>query len=134
MMSEHTRKFMDALQEAERTGESSRLVALFEEHAKLSKLARPDAQRGAVAFWGEYLSAFEEIRSTFTDVAEEGNLAVLEWTSQVRLPHGRYADYAGVSVLRWRDGKVSDFRTYYDTAAFVSPTAEGSLGARDETN
>ena len=130
MTSERTRQFMGALQDAERTGDPADLVALFDEEARLSKLARPDG-RGAAEFWGEYLSAFEEIRSTFTDVAEEGDLAVLEWTSEVRRPGGQPAGYGGVSVLRWREGKVSDFRTYYDTAAFVSPLhAQAEAGAR----
>ena len=62
------------------------------------------------------------VRSEFSRVQEVGGLGVLEWTASGRLPGGREIPYRGVSLLDVQGGKVSAFRTYYDSAAFVVAT------------
>lgn len=118
------RRFMEALQGAERTGEVGPLVELFADDAELSKLAGVEPRRGregAIQFWRDYLGAFEQIRSTFSLVVEGAGAVALEWVSEGALPGGRPIRYAGVSLLEFDDGRVRRFRTYYDSAAFVSP-------------
>src|SRR3954462_5675531 len=115
---------MEALQEAERTGEAGPLVALFADEVELSKLAAPAPDRGregAGRFWRAYLGDFEHIRSTFTRVIEGAGAAALEWVSEGAVPGGRAIRYAGVSLVQIEGDRVRRFRTYYDSAAFVSP-------------
>jgi ketosteroid isomerase-like protein len=125
MSGDVVRRFMEALQGAERTGEVGPLVELFAEDAELSRLgvAEPDRGReGASRFWRDYLGAFAHVRSTFGLIVEGEWAAALEWTSEGTLPGGRPIGYAGVSLLEFEGGRVRRFRTYYDTAAFVSPS------------
>src|SRR5918997_2164472 len=118
------RRFMEPLQGAERTGEVGPLVEMFADDAELSKLGDARLARGregASRFWRDYLGAFAHIRSTFTLVVEGAGAAALEWTSEGDLPGGQPIRYSGVSLLEFDGGRVLRFRTYYDSAAFVSP-------------
>lgn len=114
--------FMQTLQETERSRDPAPLVALFADDAELSNLALAEPMRGregAQTFWRHYLDAFAEVRSTFHHHFATDSAATLEWVSEGRLHAGEPIRYRGVSVLEIRDGKVSRFRTYYDTAAFL---------------
>ena len=121
--SEIASRFMQALQDAERTGQVAELTAFFAEDAELRNLSRHESRRGregAQEFWGNYLTAFRQVRSTFTQVLEGQDHAVLEWTSEGLLPDEHPVCYRGVSLLQWRDGQVTRFHTYYDSAALVA--------------
>jgi hypothetical protein len=119
-------RFADALNAFESTGEAGDLLAQFGDGAELS---RPEADRGdastdAPAFWDAYRAQFEELSTTFSAVDENGDLGVLEWRSTGTLSTGRSIDYRGVSLLHFgEDDTVHRFATYYDTAAFLEPTA-----------
>lgn len=119
-----TDEFAKALQTAEQSGDVSWLLALHADDVTLRNLTQQtwEGAEGARAFWEAYLGSFEEVRSEFTRVQEEGGLGVLEWTASGRLPGGREISYRGVSLLDVQGGKVSAFRTYYDSAAFVVAT------------
>lgn len=127
MPSDVAQRFMDALQEIEKSGEVDALVSLFAEDASLRRMAQDDSYRGkeaAAAFWREYLSVFGEVRTTFTNTIEAGGYAVLEWTSEGSFPTGKELRYEGVSILELGDDGVTGFRTYYDSAAFVEDGAK----------
>ena len=47
---------------------------------------RSGGRSGAEEFWGNYLMAFRQVRSTFTQVLEGQDHAVLEWTSEGLMP------------------------------------------------
>jgi ketosteroid isomerase-like protein len=126
MASELTRRFMEALQGAEQTGDIGPLVALFADDAELSNLGGTEPSRvpaGASHFWRAYLDVFQDIRSTFTLVVEGDGAAALEWVSEGDLPGGRPIRYAGVSLLEIGDGRIRRFRAYYDPAAFTAMAA-----------
>ena len=77
---------------------------------------------GARTFWSEYLTTFEQVRSTFSRV-QEGAVGVLEWTSEARLAGGRDITYRGASLLDVDEhGLVSRFATYSDTRLFQPQT------------
>ncbi len=127
MPSSVAQRFMDALQEIEKSGEVDALVSLFSEDASLRRMAQDDGYRGkeeATAFWREYLSVFGEVRTTFNNTIENGGHAVLEWTSEGSFPTGKGLRYEGVSILELAGDKVTGFRTYYDSAAFVEDGAK----------
>jgi ketosteroid isomerase-like protein len=116
-------RFMKTLQQIETTQEIEPLVELFAEDAELSNLATPEPLRGrsgAREFWRKYLSVFDRIHSKFTHVIEGDGGVVLEWVSEGSLKQGEPFRYRGVSVLELEQGEVQRFRTYYDSAAFVS--------------
>jgi ketosteroid isomerase-like protein len=122
MASDRAERFMNALQESEKSGDVGPLVEQFSSDSVLSRLSQVEewnGTEGAREFWEEYLSAFDEIRSNFLNVVEQDNSVVLEWESEGRLPNGHPLAYRGVSILEFQDDRVRHFRTYYDSAAFV---------------
>jgi ketosteroid isomerase-like protein len=126
MASELTRRFMEALQEAERTGDIDPLVELFADDAELSDLGGTEpchGKAGAVRFWRDYLGVFQQIHSTFTLVLEGDGATALEWVSEGDLPGGHPIRYAGVSALETHGGRIRKFRAYYDPTAFTTPGA-----------
>ncbi|MDP9496635.1 MAG: nuclear transport factor 2 family protein [Actinomycetota bacterium] len=124
-------RFADALQELERTRDLDAFVQMFSDEAHL---VRPEGRGdvtgkdGARQFWQAYLDQFDEIGSRFSRIEQDGRLGELEWTGTGRLRTGRPLSYAGVSLLEVDDdGLVTRFATYYDTAAFLTPSA-GAAG------
>jgi len=124
-------RFVDALQHLEQSRDVDGFVdAVF---AADVELFRPEVNRrlggrdGAREFWQQYLSQFRYIASTFVRATQQGDLAVLEWVSEGERSSGGAITYRGVSVLDLDDqGRVRRFATYFDTAAFVDPTATAS--------
>lgn len=112
------------------------LLGLFSEDAELGDLTRSQplhGRPGAKEFWSGYRSAFGKVRSTFTRALKGANHVVLEWRSDGELPDGTSISYRGVSILEWRDGQISRFQTYYDSAAFSSPGAGTQSDSRRST-
>ena len=127
MASEMAERFMRTLQEMEQSGDTRAMVDLFTEGAELHRLTGDEnatGREGAQKFWQEYLSAFQKIRSRFTNVIETGNTAVMEWVSTAEPESAKPFDYEGVSIIETENGKVTRFRTYYDSARFVPTTAK----------
>lgn len=127
MPSETAENFMRVLQETEQTRDIEPLIEMFTEDAELINLARPEPLRGhegARHFWGDYLLAFNRIRSKFINVVEGEDAAVLEWISEGTLSKGESLSYRGVSVLEVHNGQVQRFRTYYDSAVFLPQGAK----------
>lgn len=115
------------LQEAERTRDVEPLVRLFSEDAEVESPMLHRSHRGldgARQFWKEYLGAFGDVRSEFTDTRRTETSATLEWKSDGTLPGGKPISYRGVSLIDFGDGKVKRFRTYYDSAAFLPDGAK----------
>jgi SnoaL-like domain len=117
-------RFAEALRETERSGDPAALVSQFADAAELRRPELDKAHGPSSApeeFWKSYLAQFSQVSTEFTHVAEEGALAILEWTSTGTLEAGRDIEYQGVSLLAFDGDAVSRFSTYYDTAAFVVP-------------
>ncbi len=123
--SEMAKTFMDALKQVEREGEVAPLVALFSDDATLERMTHKSYQgRGETeAFWREYLEPFGEIATEFVNVTEDGDSVVLEWKSEGTLKGGKSVAYRGVSSFDVEGDKVTSFRTYYDSAAFLTEGA-----------
>ncbi|UQN05248.1 nuclear transport factor 2 family protein [Deinococcus sp. QL22] len=117
-----TEQFMQALQVIEQTGDVEPLVALFAKGSSLKNLTTHTwtGQDGAREFWTAYLSNFEQIRSEFTHHLEASNTGLMEWEATGQLKGGSDLAYRGVSIIEIDGDKVSAFRTYYDSAAFVN--------------
>ena len=76
MASEYAERFMDALKQAEETGDLGPLLSVFAVDADLANLSGgpkrgPD---GVKAFWQAYLAVFPRVRSKFTRVTERDGL------------------------------------------------------------
>lgn len=133
MASAFAERFMKALQQSEGARDPGPVADLFGDDAELMNLAREDPHRGregAREFWADYLNAFRNIRSRFTHVVENEKGVALEWVSEGELPTGVPFTYRGVSLLEPDGDHVRRFRTYYDTAAFLSSTAREHEAAR----
>jgi hypothetical protein len=121
--------FMNALHELEESGDVEAIAGCFTDDAKLTALVAHRAHEGVEGvkqFWREYLKPFGRIHSEFHGVKTGANHAVLEWTGQGTLKKDggteRDMTYDGCTLLEFTDegDKVRRFRTYYDSAAFVS--------------
>jgi ketosteroid isomerase-like protein len=123
-------QFMDGLKTMEASRDAAALLGRFADAAELespARNARFQGVDGAREFWQGYLSAFAEIRSQFTRVAEDDDFAALEWRSEGRLADGSPVSYRGVSLLDFdAAGRVTRFCTYYDSAAFLPQGAKHS--------
>lgn len=127
MASPMAERFMEALQQAERTGDVEALVVLFSDAAEFTNLASPtplQGGEGARHFWQQYLGVFQQIHSQFEQVIEGDGVIVLEWHSEGVLKSGTPLSYRGVSILEIRDGHIHRFRTYYDSAVFLPQGAK----------
>lgn len=122
------RRFIAALRMVEQRHDLEPMVELFTDEAALSKLDGQGARRGpggAREFWTEYRESFDEIKSTIVHATEGEHAVALEWHAEGILPGGRDFSYVGVSVVDIDGERVTGFRTYYDSAAFVAEPAAG---------
>ena len=128
MPSTTAQRFIEHLRQAEKSQKVEPLVPLFTPGATLARVGHAEPETGhdgARRFWQQYLDAFREIGSEFTHITEADGRAVLEWTSAGALVDGRPVRYAGVSILEFDGEQVRAFRTYYDSAALLSPAHAG---------
>lgn len=76
---------------------------------------------------------FDDIESTFTHISSHisstTEVVVLEWIGTGSLSTGRPIRYPGASVLVVTDDRITGFRTYYDSAVFLTGTS-GNDGER----
>ena len=117
-----TDRFVETLLKAEQTGDPGPLSQLYAADSECKNLANDEPAKGvegAKTFWGDYLKAFQSIKSDFHNVLATDQFAVLEWISKGELPSGKPISYRGVSVLEYEGDKVKRFHSYYDSAAFV---------------
>ncbi|MDF2824183.1 MAG: hypothetical protein K0R68_1591 [Mycobacterium sp.] len=115
--------FVDALQQLHQDRDVDALIELFTDDVVLTKAGIPHEQRGrdgARAFWTDYRDVFDTIESSFTHTVVDDGLVFLEWQSTGTLKDGKDFSYDGVSVLEGGDEGITAFRTYYDTAAFLT--------------
>ena len=119
--------FADALVRLEGDRDLDAFLAVFADEVLLVRPEQGGQERGADGarrFWQAYLDLFDGIGSTFHRLVDAEAVSELEWVSEGRLASGRPIRYAGVSLLEHdREGKVTRFATYYDTAAFTTPAA-----------
>ena len=124
---EPAQAFMSALQTMEKDRDVNPIAARFAPSCQLWRQSYGEAYHdaeGVHKFWTEYLKPFESIATDFTHVMERENLAILEWESRGNLQGGRPIHYRGVSILELgADGKVSSFKTYFDSAHFINVQA-----------
>ena len=121
-------RFVKALHEAEQTKNAEPVANLFQSNANLERVGNHKQDQedpSAVGFWSRYLEPFEEIESQFQYVTEVDDRIVLEWESKGKLKDGKPIRYAGVSVVDFdkKEDKFKSFRTYYDSAAFLTESA-----------
>jgi ketosteroid isomerase-like protein len=125
-MSDETpgQRFEAALHRLDESGDPSDIVGRFADGAELHRpeVNTQTSTTDAEAFWTAYRQQFEQLSTEFTHRTETDEHAALEWESTGRLAAGRDITYRGVSLLTLdRQGKVTRFVTYYDTAAFLQP-------------
>ncbi len=115
-MEQRTQRFIDALGQLEASGDAGPIAALFADGADVSNpMVRHESEGkgGAHEFWTRYRASFETISSTFRNIVDGQDVALLEWTSEGRMKGGEVR-YGGVSVLEFGEGGITAFRTYFD--------------------
>lgn len=118
-----TQRFLDALAALEGRRSLGAMTEVFSDASRLSRLGRP-AERGpdgVRSFWREYRDQFgDRVESQFSRLIETDQVVTLEWTTDGVLSTSRPISYTGVSVFEFDGDKITDFRTYYDSAAFLA--------------
>ncbi len=125
MSDQMAKRFAEALQHTEQSGDVESVVQLFAPDASLRRPERGVEKQGQEAirdFWKAYLDSFDTIRSRFDSIRQCDGLCVLEWTSEATWKSGRKVNYRGVTLLEVADDRVQKFATYYDTAALADLT------------
>ena len=115
-MEERTQRFIDALGQLESSRDADPIAALFAEGADVSNpMVRHDSEGkgGAHEFWSRYRASFDTISSTFKNIVDGKDVALLEWVSEGRMK-GEPIRYGGVSVLEFGENGITAFRTYFD--------------------
>lgn len=117
-----TQRFLDALAAVEAQRSIQAMTEVFSDSARLSRLGGP-AERGpdgVRSFWQEYRDQFgDRVESRFSRLIETDQVVTLEWTTDGELSTSRPISYTGVSVFEYEGEQITDFRTYYDSAAFL---------------
>lgn len=118
-----TQRFLDALAALESRRSLEAMTEVFSNAARLSRLGRP-AERGrdgVRSFWQEYRDQFgDRVESQFSRLIETEQVVTLEWSTDGVLSTSRPISYTGVSVFEFDGDEITDFRTYYDSAAFLA--------------
>jgi len=125
-MSDVSERFQQALHHLDDQADAGPMVDLTAPDAVLSKLGgHRDAQGpdGARTFWDEYRSVFATVSTEFTGSVDGEHGSAMEWISRGTLPDGTELTYRGVTVIEVAGEQVSGVRTYYDSAAFLAPSA-----------
>ena len=118
-----TERFLAALQTLEQDGSPEQMVEAFREDASVSRLGRPSEQGSDAVrrFWADYRSQFgDRVSSEFRHLHECDDVVTLEWVSTGTLATSRPITYAGISVLTVDGDQIAEFRTYYDSGAFLA--------------
>ena len=128
---ETTRRFIAGLRKLEQDDNLDALADLFTDDAEVKSIDGHGPRTGPEGIrelFGEYLRQFERISTTFTQVTEGERHAALEWSSDATLPGGHRITYTGITVIDLDGESVSGFRTCYDSAALLRPTAGTTSG------
>lgn len=126
-------QFIDALHQLEgQDRDVDAIAALFTDDARLTNaaLALAGEQRtgkdGIRQFWQEYRSLFEQVHSDFHQVTANDQSAGLFWTTTGTASDGQPIEYDGASLLVFDDdGKIAQFRGYYDTRQMTKQVKPG---------
>lgn len=121
-----TSRFMSALQGLEKDGDTGPMAELFTEDAEVLSIdghGPRSGPEGISALFTQYVEQFETLATTFTQAVEGDGHAALEWRTQATRPGGHEVTYTGVTVIDLDGDKVRGFRTVYDSAALLAPTA-----------
>ena len=123
MSQQLAQQFIDALHALERDGDLEALVSQYAPDAELWNVNLPKpmtGEDGVRTFWTDYRALFSEIYSDFSRTIVEGDDAALEWVGRGTFAaSGESFEYAGVTLLTFREGKVASFRGYYDQQALT---------------
>ncbi len=125
MDNDTVRAFIEALHAVDSQRDPAPLAELVSDDAKVTSIDGHNTRTGPdgmTTLFTQYLEQLEKVSTTFTRVTESADRAALEWISKVTVAGGD-TSYDGVTVIETEGGKVTDFRTVYDSGALLKPTA-----------
>jgi ketosteroid isomerase-like protein len=117
MSDQITPLFIEALRTLEQNRDVEPLVALYAPDAVAGNVVAPDhfhGPDGAHRFWSEYRGAFKTLMSSFRNVIVTDDRAALEWMTVGTAFDDAPVQYSGVTVLEFRDGKITRSTAYFD--------------------
>lgn len=120
MAHEIAKKFIEALNELEKSESTEKIVGLFDDSCEVGNVTLTNTLQGkdgAEEFWTNYRKTFSEINSTFKNNISSENTVALEWTSAGKSSDGSEINYDGVSILETDGEKITRFFAYFNPAA-----------------
>jgi len=118
MTQEVAYRFVEALAAVEKEGELEPMIDTFAEGCEIGTPAHAEklhGREGAREFWRMYRSAFRNVHSTLRNIIIGSNSFALEWTAQAVDSSGKVLTYDGVSIADICAGRITRFRSYFDT-------------------
>ena len=118
MTQEVAYRFVEALGAVEREGDLESMVETFAEGCEIGTPANAEklhGRDGAREFWNLYRCAFRDMHSTLRNIIIGTNSFALEWSAQAVDHSGKVLTYDGVSVADICGGRITRFRSYFDT-------------------
>jgi hypothetical protein len=118
MSEQAAKRFIDALETLEASGNAEPIISIFGENCEVGNVASHKhytGKEGAKEFWKKYRGNFEQMRSHFRNVVVQDNRAALEWTTDGTAPDGTPLSYSGVTVLEMDGDEVTRCQAYFDT-------------------
>lgn len=126
-MHETIQRFVDALHRLHADRDTEPLAALFANDATLSKLDHrheEHGQDGARQFWAPTATSSTASKRRSPSLCRARTARRGNGPHRGTLRDGTAFSYRGVSVLQGREDKISSFRTYYDSAAFLTASRQ----------
>jgi ketosteroid isomerase-like protein len=119
-------RYRSALHAVEERGDTEWMVALFASDATLaSPLIRAEEGEGSAShFWAEYHRVFATIVTQIDRVSDASGTATLQWTSRGRHATGPEVTFSGVTVLEYRDDRITRLQSFFDPAV-LEPASVG---------
>jgi len=118
MTQEVAYRFVEALAAVEQEGELEPMIETFAEGCEIGTPTHAEKLHGidgAREFWTIYRSAFRNVRSTLRNIIIGSNSFALEWTARAMDSSGKVLTYDGVSIADICAGRITRFRSYFDT-------------------
>lgn len=122
-------RFVEALQELERTKDVRKMAELYDDACIVGNAATEQTflgKDGAAEFWRHYCESFQKVESRFRNVVIGSGRAALEWVSRGIDLAGNDFEYEGVSILEFEGDRITRFQAYFDRYGLVSHPIEVS--------
>ncbi|MBS3819926.1 nuclear transport factor 2 family protein [bacterium] len=109
----------------------NKVMDFFAEDAKLvTNEGTFEGEEEIKKYWRWMDDQFSEIKFEETELLVQGNKAAHEFVQKGKTVEEEDVEFPGIVIAEFSDGKIQEFRVYYDRLALAQQAAEGWIGKR----